>query len=101
MLVNSQTPSTLGAVNSQRCKFTFTDRTTVNSQRSAYLYTVRIFRKLRQLSVNSQTPSTLGQLSVNFLTSGVRQLSEFSKNSENSKDSENSEFSENSKDSEN
>lgn len=63
MLVNSQTPSTLGAVNSQWCKFTFTDRTAVNSQRSAYLYTVRIFRKLRQLSVNSQTPSTLGQLS--------------------------------------
>lgn len=83
MLVNSQTPSTLGAVNSQRCKFTFTDRTTVNSQRSAYLYSVRIFRKLRQLSVNSHTPSTLGQ------------LSEFSKNSENSKDSENSEFSDN------
>ena len=101
MLVNSHTPSTLGAVNSQRCKFTVTDRTTVNSQRSAYLYSVRIFRKLRQLSVNSQTPSTLGQLSVNFLTSGVRQLSEFSKNSENSKDSENSEFSDNSELSEN
>ena len=88
MLVNSQTPSTLGAVNSQRCKFTFTDRTTVNSQRSAYLYSIRIFRKLRQLSVNSPT-------------SGVRQLSEFSKNSENSKDSENSEFSDNSELSEN
>ena len=51
--------------------------------------------------VNSQTPSTLGQLSVNFPTSGVRQLSEFSKNSENSKDSENSEFSDNSELSEN
>lgn len=89
MLVNSHPPSTLGAVNSQRCKFTVTDRTTVNSQRSAYLYTVRIFRKLRQLSVNSQTPSTL------------RQLSEFSKNSENSKDSENLEFSDNSELSEN
>ena len=89
MLVNSHPPSTLGAVNSQRCKFTVTDRTTVNSQRSAYLYSVRIFRKLRQLSVNSQTPSTLGQ------------LSEFSKNSENSKDSENSEFSDNSELSEN
>ena len=55
MLVNSQTPSTLGAVNSQRCKFTVTDRTTVNSQRSAYLYSVRIFRKLHQLSVNFLT----------------------------------------------
>lgn len=67
MLVNSHTPSTLGAVNSQRCKFTFTDRTTVNSQWSAYLYTVRIFRKLRQLSVNSQTPSTFRPPeSVNF-----------------------------------
>lgn len=52
MLVNSHPRSTLGAVNSQRCKFTVTDRTTVNSQRSAYVYTVRIFRKLRQLSVN-------------------------------------------------
>lgn len=51
--------------------------------------------------VNS--PSTLRprQLSVNFLTSGVRQLSEFSKNSENSKDSENLEFSDNSELSEN
>ena len=88
MLVNSHPRSTLGAVNSQRCKFTVTDRTTVNSQRSAYLYSVRIFRKLRQLSVN-------------FPTSGVRQLSEFSKNSENSKDSENSENSDNSELSEN
>lgn len=70
MLVNSHPRSTLGAVNSQRCKFTVTGRTTVNSQRFAYLYTVRIFRKLRQLSVNFLTVNSRSTFrppeSVNF-----------------------------------
>ena len=69
---------------------------------------------LRQLSERStlsganlhlltELPSTLRprQLSVNFLTPGVRQLSELSKNSENFEDSEFSEYSDNSELSEN